>query len=328
MINRNKIQIALLIALGLFTSCSNDDDDTSRGNWIERSVFDGTPRSNAVSFIINDFGYMGTGYDGDDYLSDFWQYDMSGDFWVQKATFPGVARSSASGISIGNKGYIGLGYDGDNELNDFWEYDVVSNVWTQKADFTGTARYEAVSFSGTDFGYIGTGFDGDNDKKDFWRYNPQTNDWTELVGFGGQKRRGGVTFKIDNKVYLGTGESNGLFVDDFWEFDLSNEQWTKLRDLDDDDDYRVMRSFGTGFSINGLGYIATGYNTGAVGTVWEYSPGTDTWEEVTGLEATIRQDAISFSNGTRGLVLLGRAGNLYLDDNYELFPQELYNEDD
>ena len=84
----------------------------------------------------------------------------------------------------------------------------------------------------------------------------------------------------------------------------------------------------TGFAINGLGYIATGYNVGAVGTVWEYSPGTDTWEEVTGIEAAIRQDAISFSNGTRGLVLLGRTGNLYLDDNYELFPQEEYNEDD
>ncbi|AXG69220.1 N-acetylneuraminate epimerase [Kordia sp. SMS9] len=328
MSNKNKMICTLMVSMMLCISCDNNDDDTSRGNWTDRSVFDGTPRSNAFSFMIDNNGYMGTGYDGDDYLTDFWQYDMNGDFWVQKAAFPGTPRSSASAFAIDNKGYAGLGYDGDNELGDFWEYDVATNSWTQKASFAGTPRYEAVGFAGNGFGYLGTGYDGDNDKKDFWRYNPTTDEWTELVGFGGQKRRGGIAFNLNDKVYLGTGESNGLFVDDFWEFDTATEQWTKLRDLDDDDDYRVMRSFGTGFAINGLGYIATGYNVGAIGTVWEYSPGTDTWEEVTGLEAAIRQDAISFSNGTRGLVLLGRTGNLYLDDNYELFPQEEYNEDD
>jgi len=328
MMKTNKLILLITVFSTLFISCSSDDDDSSRGNWIERSVFDGTPRSNAFSFVIAGNGYMGTGYDGDDYLTDFWEYDMSGDFWVQKADFPGIARSSASGFAIDNNGYAGLGYDGSNELKDFWKYDVTSNTWNAIADFDGNARYEAIGFSGNGYGYIGTGYDGDNDRKDFWKYDPATDSWEELVGFGGQKRRGAVAFSISDKIYLGTGESNGIYVDDFWEFNPLDESWTRKKDLDDDDDYAITRSYATAYEINGLGYIATGNSVGATGTVWEYDPNTDEWEEITGLEATIRQDAVSFSNGSRALVLLGRSGSLYLDDTYELFPDEDYNEDD
>lgn len=326
----NYRKIITLICFGLVLIGCSDDDDTSsdRGNWKERSVFDGTPRSNAISFTINGKGYMGTGYDGDDYLSDFWEYNIEGDYWSQKANFPGVARSSASSFAIEDKGYVGVGYDGNNELSDFWEYDTTTNSWTQKADFGGGLRRSAVSFGINGTGYLGTGYDGDNDKKDFWKYNPTTNEWSELVGFGGDKRRDGTSFIINDKVYVGTGITNGLYNDDFWEFDPQTEVWTRKRDLDYNDDYSVMRSNAVGFTINNYGYIVSGYNSGALTTAWEYNPTDDTWEEITGIEATARQDAVSFSTGSRGYVLLGRTGSLYLDDNYELFPQEDYDDED
>ena len=323
-----KIIISLLITSLLIGSCSGDDDNEDRGNWVERSVFDGIPRSNAISFTIDNMGYMGTGYDGDDYLSDFWAYDIDGNYWSQKASFPGTPRSSASGFKINDKGYLGVGYDGDNELSDFWEYDSNSNLWSQKSDFGGGVRRATVGFGINNYGFIGTGYDGDNDKKDFWKYDPTTDEWSELVGYGGNKRKDAITFIIGDKVYLGTGISNGIYQDDFWEFDSLSETWTKKNDLDYEDDYRVLRSNAVGFSIGNLGYIVGGYNLGALGSVWEYSPGLDTWEEITPLEATFRQDAVSFSNNNRAYVLLGRTGSLYLDDNYELFPQEYYNEDD
>ncbi len=328
MIHNRKILFGIALLSLLTISCSDDDDDTERGNWKERSVFDGIPRSNAISFTINNKGYMGTGYDDDDYLTDFWEYDIDGDFWSQKASFPGTPRSSASSFALNNKGYLGAGYDGDNELSDFWEYDPSSNSWTQKADFGGGVRRGAVGFGVDNTGYMGTGYDGDNDKKDFWKYNPTNDQWEELVGFGGNKRRDATTFTIDGKVYLGTGISNGLYKTDFWEFNPQTEVWSRKNDLDEDDDYRITRSNAVGFSINGLGYIATGNVGGALSTIWEYSPNSDLWEEISNLEATSRQDAISFSNGSRGFVLLGRTGSLYLDDNYELFPQEELDEDD
>ena len=116
--NKGLKLLSLMMLLTLLGACSNDDD-AERGNWKERSVFDGIPRSNVAGFTIGNMGYMGTGYDGDDYLSDFWTYDIDGDFWTQKADFPGVARSGGTGLTIGGNGYIGVGYDGDIELADF-----------------------------------------------------------------------------------------------------------------------------------------------------------------------------------------------------------------
>lgn len=322
----------VLIPLLLFNiyGCSSDDDDTTRGNWVVRSVFDGAPRSSATGFVIDNKGYMGTGYDGDDYLQDFWEYNMDGDYWEQKADFPGIPRSSASSFSIGSIGYLGIGYDGDTatQLSDFWEYNPASNTWTQKNDFAGGERRGAVSFSIGDSGFLGTGFDGDNDKKDFWKYTPATDEWSEVIGYGGSKRRDAAVLVINNKAYIGTGVSNGIYLDDFWEFDPSNESWTRKKDLDEDDNYSIMRSNAVSFTIDGYGYLSCGYNLGITSTTWEYNPSTDLWESITGLEASNRQDPISFSTGTRGFVSLGRSGTLYLDDAYELFPQQDYNEDD
>lgn len=329
MINNKKIIVGLAFFTLALVGCSSDDDYSSdRGNWKERSVFDGIPRSNAICFTIGNKGYMGTGYDGDDYLSDFWEYDIEGNFWAQKASFPGTPRSSASSFALNDKGYVGIGYDGDLELSDFWEYDSTTNTWEQKASFGGGMRRGAVAFGINNTGYVGTGYDGDNDKKDFWKYNPTTDEWQELIGFGGDKRIDATSFIINDKAYLGTGISNGQYRDDFWEFDPQTEVWTRKRDLTYEDDYYITRSNAVGFSINGLGYIVAGYNGTALGSIWEYTPGADTWEEITNLEATVRQDPVSFSTGSRAFVLLGRTGSLYLDDNYELFPFEEYDEED
>jgi N-acetylneuraminic acid mutarotase len=325
--NNNKTLIGILIITTTFLSCSTSDD-SQRGNWVDRSAFDGIPRSNAAYFTIDDYGYMGTGYDGDDYLKDFWQYNINGDYWVQKADFPGTPRSSGSGFSLDGKGYVGVGYDGDNELSDFWQYDPDQNSWEQKADFGGGVRRAAIGFGVNGYGYIGTGYDGDYDMKDFWKYEPSTNQWTQLLGFGGNKRKDGSAFIINDIVYLGFGVTNGIYQVDFWKFDSSNETWTRLLDLDDDDDYNIARSNAVAFSLDGLGYITTGYTSGALSTTWEYNPSLDEWEEITALEATVRQDAVAFSNGNNAFVALGRSGSLYLYDSYELFPQQEYDDED
>ncbi|SHI54435.1 Galactose oxidase, central domain [Mesonia phycicola] len=326
MIKGKKFFIGLALA-SLGVACSSDDD-FDRGNWVESSVFDGVPRSSAAAFTIDNLGYMGTGYDGDDYLSDFWEYNIEGDYWVQKADFPSTPRSAASAFTIDGKGYLGLGYDGDDELQDFWEYNPATNTWDSIADFGGGVRRSATGFAINGTGYVGTGYDGDNDLKDFWKYNPSTDQWTEMVGFGGGKRRDAAYFILNDLVYFGTGVTNGVYNTDFWQFDPSSEVWTRLNDLDEEDSYSVVRSNAVGFSQAGYGYFATGYNGGALDTIWEYDPTNDDWEKITEFEATARQDAVSFSTATRAFVLLGRTGSLYLDDNYEVFTQDEYDEED
>lgn len=315
-------------AICSLASCSSDDDDDELGNWTAKSVFDGSPRSGTSGFTIGNTGYMGVGYDGDDYLASFWSYDMDGDFWSQKADFPGIARNAATGFEIEGKGYIGSGYDGLNELGDFYSYNPSSNSWTQIADFPSTPRRSAVAFGINGLGYFGTGYDGENDRKDFWRYTPSTDTWSEIVGFGGNKRRAATTFTIGDDVYLGTGVSNGIYLDDFWVFDSTSETWTKKLDLDEEDEYTIIRSNAIAFTVNGYGYISCGTSGGTLGTVWQYDPSSDYWEAKTSLEGVTRQDPIAFSNGVSAFVGLGRTGSLYLDDLHEFFPFEEYDEDD
>ncbi|GAB5475092.1 MAG: kelch repeat-containing protein [Maribacter sp.] len=325
-----KITVAILalVALGV-ASCSNDDDDGDLfGNWVDRSIFDGTPRSGAFAFTIGNKGFMGTGFDGDDRLTDVWSYDMDGNFWSQLAPFPGSPRSSTAAFTVNGNGYVGLGYDGDIELRDFYRYNVGANTWDSIPPFAGSPRRGTVAFNSESAGYVGTGFDGDNDKKDFWKFDPSNNTWSELVGFGGNKRRDAATFTIGDKVYLGTGTSNGQDQDDFWVFDLGSETWTALLDLDDDDDYQIRRNNAVGFSIGDKGYFATGSRGGTTVTIWEYNPSTDLWEEKTLYEGASREGAIAFYNGTRAFLGLGRTGSLYLDDIREFFPNQEEDEDD
>lgn len=307
-------------------SCEDDNNDDDKvGNWIVSTVFDGTSRSNAVTFIIGNKGYMGTGYDGDDYLNDFWEYDFEGGYWVQKANFPGESRSSAVGFNANNYGFIGTGYNGSTELKDFYRYNPATNVWNQISDFGGQFRRGATAFNSINYGFVGCGFDGSNDKKDFWKYDSTTDSWVELIGFGGNKRRDGSYFKIDNNIYFGFGKSNGINQKDFWKFNVDSETWTRLRDLDYDDDYNLERSNAIGFNIGEYGYICNGTPNASV---WEYNPQLDEWIEKTGFEGITRQDASSFSYNNRAYVFLGRSINLYFDDMYEFMPFEEYDDED
>lgn len=325
------LSLGLLMAVFVtFNSCNtNDDGSDLDGNWVKMSTFNEEARSSSAAFTIGNIGYMGTGYDGDDYYNDFWSYDMDTNSWQQLADFPGEVRSSATTFTIGDEGYMGTGYNGDSnaELGDFYKYNPTTNTWATIADFGGTARYGAVGFGSDTYGYVGTGYDG-SDKKDFWRYDPSSDTWEEIFGFGGDKRREGTTFTIGNDVYLVTGVSNGIYEEDFWKFDLDTETWTALVDVDDDDDDYVTRSNAVAFTIDGKGYVACGDYSGSQSSVYEYDPTTEAWEEKTEFELYARRDAIAFGNGTSAFVGLGRNGTLYLDDFMAFYPNAEQDDDD
>jgi N-acetylneuraminic acid mutarotase len=315
--------VGLAMAASLFTACG-DDSESTIGNWIQSNTFTAEPRSSSAAFTIDNKGYVGTGYDGDDYMKDFWVFNMQDGSWEQLADFPGEARSSAVAFTINGKGYLGTGYNGTSELSDFYEYNPTTNAWVQIANFGGTARRAAVGFNSAVYGFVGTGFDGSNDKKDFWKYDPATNAWNEIYTFGGNKRREGTTFTIGTNVYVGTGSSNGLTQKDFWVFDTTAETWTRLHDLDYDDSYGITRANAVGFAIGSYGYIATGDTN----SVWEYNPSTDTWDNKTNFEGSSRQDAVAIYNGSQAFIALGKYGNSYYDDMWEFKPMEAENDDD
>lgn len=332
-IKASTVFVCLLLIIPLLNSCKSSDDADLIGNWVSESDFEGVPRSDAVGFSIGSKGYVGTGYDGENRLNDFWEYDPTKNSWTQKADFPGTARNSAIGFSTDTKGYLGIGYDGKNKLKDFWEYDPSSNKWTQKSDFGGTGRYAAVAMSINNLGYVGTGYDGVY-LKDFWQYNPETDQWTQKTSIGGSKRKDAACFVIDGKGYITTGVDNGAYETDLWEYNPDDDMWTKKRgisntsDEDYDNDYDdIIGIYKVGLTINGKGYLITGgQSTGT--KAWEYNPGTDLWIERTSLEGSARADAVGFTIGNYGYITTGKSGSYYFDDLWSFHPEDTYDEYD
>ncbi|HBC79567.1 MAG TPA: galactose oxidase [Bacteroidales bacterium] len=324
--------LVLLLAVPFFNSCK-PDAVVLVGNWVELSVFDGLPRSDAAGFAIGTKGYIGTGYDGDKFHNDFWEYDAVKNSWTQKADFPGAARSQAVGFSTDTKGYIGTGWEGKYRLKDFYEYNPATNVWNRKADFGGSARRQALALAINNKGYVGTG-DSVSYFKDFWEYDPSSDVWTKKSSLGGNKRISAAGFVISGKGYVIGGFDNGDYLTDMWMYDPSNDSWNKKRAIADvtdqtfDDEYSTIKGRDkVGFTINNKGYLATGGMTTGIET-WEYDPATDLWTEKSNFEGTSRQGAIGFSIGSRGYVLTGSSSGLYYDDIWALDPDAESNEDD
>ncbi|WP_430817780.1 Kelch repeat-containing protein [Carboxylicivirga sp. RSCT41] len=328
----------LLLSLFVLSACSSgDDDEDLMGNWVELGAFEGVPRCDAVAFVIDNYAYVGTGYDGveDERLTDFWRYDADKDFWTQVADFEGGARNGAVGFGAAGKGYVTTGYDGKDKLKDTWEYDAASNSWSQKSDFAGTARYDATSFVLNNKGYVGTGYDG-NLLKDFWQYDPDMDSWEQKVSIGGNKRRHATAFVIDDKAYVLTGMDNGKYLDDMWEYDAANDVWNAKRDIGKDanedesydDEYEIVGIKGVSFAINGLGYVTTG-GPGAPGSLtWEYNPDIDEWEQRSNFEGSPRFDAVSFTINNRAFVATGNSSGYYFDDVWIFNPNEEQDDDD
>ena len=337
--SKNIFLTILLINSLVSTSCSDDQKEQNIipifsehehiGNWIEGNEFNGVARTGAVSFIIGDIAYIGTGVEKNDCLNDFWSYDNTTNTWKEVTPFLGQARSNAVAFAVDGKGYVGTGINLDNAsgerlLKDFYVFDPtittvtegVSTVgsWTKISDFP-TARYSAIAFAVAGTGYVGTGDSEDNEQKDFWKYDVASDSWEIVNGFEGSKRLGAMTFVIDDKAYVLGGNKNNLLQNDVHSFDGTT--WATLNDLDSDyDSDAVMRYNGTAFTLNGKAYVTLGTET----STWGYTPSTDSWNEERMFEGSSREQANSFSFSNKAFILLGNSGAYFFDDMWEYKP--------
>jgi hypothetical protein len=338
-------QLISVIVFSAFISCgpkTNLSDQS--GNWSNEYELDGPARSEAVSFVIGNEVYIGTGWNGlNTRFADFWKFNQATHSWIQIDNMPGPSRSSAVAFSVGLKAYVGTGSDGTNILGDFYELDTEENVWTKKSDFPGGKRYEAVAFSIGNWGYVGTGFDGNNAMKDFYQYDPSTDVWREIV-FSGNKRYGATVFTYQNAAYLVTGVNSGLMQTDFWKFDPASPApyWTELRKISNlsneayDDDYTtIVRWNAASFVVPPYAYLSTGENVGYNANTWRYDFVNDLWTVKTSFEGTPLEGAVGYSlpstTGGGGFIATGRwapGATGSSDFVWEFFPDQNVNPND
>lgn len=316
----------LLLTVVLFAgaSCSSDDDDPDE--WTRAADFEGLPRSGAVSFTIDGYTYITTGYGtNSNRFVDTWRYNPSQQNWTRVADFPGSARNNAVAFVMDGKGYVGLGTNSTVMYKDFYEYDPVADEWTQVVDLPGDPRYGSVAFTLKGVGYVGAGKDIDNnDFNDFYSFTPGgTGSWTKVASTP-EKRSFAFAFVLNDLAYVGGGTSNNQNVVSFFSFDGTS--WTEKEDLsgrDDDYTYNLTRLSPAVFVLDGHAYIAGGLssnNGSPLSTTWRYVVSGDYWEEHQNFEGSSRHQAVSFVHNGVAYVATGRSGTSPFYDMWQFVP--------
>jgi N-acetylneuraminic acid mutarotase len=290
--------------------------------WQTLGDFGGVARASAVSFVIKNMAYVGTGFlyqpknPGLNPSRDFWRYNPKTDTWTQMADFGGPARGAATGFATGSRGYIGTGTNGTAPgMRDFWEYHPGNNTWTQKASLPGLPRVYSAGFAISAKGYIGTGLNSSSGYlKDFWEYDPSTDQWTQKEDFGGAARAYAGSFVINGKGYLGIGQHQITPAPDLWEYDPVVDSWTAKAN--------VGSNFAGGhsafFSIGSKGYVG-GHNN----QLWMFDPIADSWVQKANFPGNANMTAgVSFSVEGFGYIGLGShpSGSTNLTTFYRYTP--------
>lgn len=253
-------------------------------------------RNGGVGFSINGKGYVGLGYDGVNYLRDFWEYDPEGTpdpeqypsmadslkqkftktgKWRRIANYPGDSCRYAVAFTIDNVAYVGTGEDWDsNVLSDFYKFD--GKKWTQVASI-GQKRAQATAFvmtdpkDGKEYGYV---FGGIGDSKAvtfFQRYNPRNNTWEDLNRladhtrqsfddeYAGLSSKGCTSFVLNDRAYVTTGGISGYSVGNYtWEYNPEGDYWVQKNSFEGS-----QRKFAVSFVLENpvygqVPYVTTG----------------------------------------------------------------------
>jgi N-acetylneuraminic acid mutarotase len=198
--------------------------------WTQKADFLGGRRAHAVSFVIDEIAYVGTGHHTEwdpvanngngGYVSilhkDMYKYDPLTNTWTQLNDFGGTARQDAVGFAMGGQGYIGTGDDGVVR-NDFWQYEPTNDSWVQKANLPGAARRGATAWGVFPQGFICTGQDNFNYMDDLWEYNYYADAWVQRASFPGGPRTNACAFVLNGIAYMGTGY-DGVSHDDYYAY--------------------------------------------------------------------------------------------------------------
>lgn len=91
--------------------------------------------------------------------------------------------------------------------------------------------------------------------------------------------------------------------------------------------WNVLPAFGgtaregaVGFSINGKGYVCSGYNGSYTNDLWEYNPENNTWTQKADLPGDERAFAVGFAIEEKGYVATGKNATENLNDLWEYSP--------
>lgn len=297
--------------------------------WIQLNDFEGSGRNFAFTFTLGDKGYIGGGYDGNDWLSDLYQYNPSGGSWTTMQGGP------VGGITFitGNKAYV-------YASGSLYEYDPDLDVWNEKTLLPGIQRRGVVAFGIGDKGYVACGSIWDGSQRvylnDVWEFKPRDlsngtdasgnpmGSWTRKTDFPGTLREFAAGFSVALYGYVCSGyNSDSESLNDLWEFNpmattngfdsYGNPMgtWTQKPDYPGPAGGDLKS-----FVIANRAYVFKS-------ETWQYNPISGVWTRKADFAGQVRLSPVGFAIGNRGYMGTGERNSNYLKDFWEYLP-ELY----
>lgn len=141
--------------------------------------------------------------------------------------------------------------------------------------------------------------------------------WQKISAMPGVGRDASITFTIGNKLYSGGGSNK-----DFYEYDPASGLWTKKASIPG---VSTNRSFATGFSINGKGYVGMGTDQDISvlkKDLWEYDPVANTWTQKSDFPGGGRDGLGVFVINNKAYIGGGSDNNFLFMDFYEYDPAQ------
>ena len=245
--------------------------DPQTDAWTQKADLPGSGRRDAISFVINNFAFVGSGMDSisgptGTTLKDFWRYNPTSNSWTAIADFPGAGGEGvyfATGFAVGGKGYLCGGKTGPSIYSSqLWEYKPSNNQWIQRASFPGGVRYQMLSFVVGSKAYVGMGTDQNIFKKDMYCYDPGANSWQAIAPFPAYERGAASTFTLEERGFVCLGNNGGL-LSDLIEYNPESDAWT------------LRAAFGGSERKSAISFVID--NKAYVGTGKGYSGKKDSW---------------------------------------------------
>jgi len=284
----------------------NQEDEV----WTQKAQFLGPPRYKAVSFVIENNIYVGTGKTSisidTSYSRDFYKYNINSNQWIQIGSMPeNTGRYGAIAWSIYDEnkwwGFVGLGKR-NYARSDFFRYNYSgedpanpqdTSLWILYS-FSNTinARYDAIAISNGEIAFLGGGYNGSRVFNDYYLYNPaDNNSLNPIINVPLQARYNAVANYVEfdrrgknyKYFFIGTGQvDDNTFLNDWYAYDLINKKWYEKSYIHEDFHEASPRAGAISFILKrdvvqyGLKiriYVAGGHTQdGLLNDMWEYLP--------------------------------------------------------
>jgi N-acetylneuraminic acid mutarotase len=199
--------------------------------WQHKANYPGVPVEAPVSFVYNQYAYVGLGYGVGAY--PIWRYNAISDVWDSVSTIPSGPRSECGVAVVDSFTYILAGFYNNTGFKDIWRYNLNRDHWDSIGLMPGNVRANVLFWTFGKTILIGYGEQDDSSGNplmgtDLYSFDTRTHKWDTLtcVNFPDSiaDGQGAGCFKFGRNAYFFGGYRTYVspsYYSNVWSFDAT-----------------------------------------------------------------------------------------------------------